>query len=105
MKDKDRKIVRKGIQRQYFPNDAGNFNMQELRKRKKGIKNIEHQYAERIKSATSPFRMAAAEKNRTVQLRDEMRAINIQFSPNKNSSIRNSVATHSKKNITKLMDA
>lgn len=62
MKDVDRKIVRRGIQRQYFPNDLGNFNMQELKKRKKGIKNIEHQYIERIKSATSPLRKAAADR-------------------------------------------
>ena len=71
MKDIDKRIVRRGIQRQYFPNEQGNFNMQELRKRKKGIKNIEHQYVERIKSATSPSRKAAvSEKVRMVKVKE-----------------------------------
>ena len=56
MNDKDKKIVRRGIQRQYFPNEEGNFNVKELVKRKKGIKKIEHQYIDRIKSAMSPSR-------------------------------------------------
>lgn len=56
MNDKDKKIVRRGIQRQYFPNEEGNFNVKELVKRKKGIKKIEHQYIERVKSAFSPER-------------------------------------------------
>ena len=56
MDDKDRKIVRRGIQRQYFPNEHGNFNIKDLNKRKKGIKKIEHQYIDRIKSASSPDR-------------------------------------------------
>ena len=30
MNDLDKKIVRRGIQRQYFPNDAGNFNIKDL---------------------------------------------------------------------------
>ena len=47
----DKKVVRKGIQRQYFPNEKGNFNLWDLKKRQKGIKNIEHQYIDRIKSA------------------------------------------------------
>lgn len=42
MNDKDKRVVKRGIQRQYFPNDHGNFNMKELHKRRKGIKNIEH---------------------------------------------------------------
>lgn len=56
MNDRDKKIVKRGIQRQYFPNDAGNFNMDELKKRKVGIKKIEHQYIDRVKSAHSPAR-------------------------------------------------
>ena len=56
MNDKDKKIVRRGIQRQYFPNDNGNFNMDELKKRKKGIKKIEQKYMDRVKSASSPTR-------------------------------------------------
>ena len=56
MKDNDKKIVKRGIQRQYFPNDAGNFNMVDLKKRKVGMKKIEHQYIDRIKSASSPTR-------------------------------------------------
>ena len=66
MNDKDKRIVRRGIQRQYFPNDQGNFNMDELHKRKKGIKNIEHQYMERIKSASSPSRRAQANQSHSV---------------------------------------
>ena len=60
MNDKDKRIVKRGIQRQYFPNDQGNFNMKELHKRKHGIKKIEHQYKERIKSASSPTRKGQA---------------------------------------------
>lgn len=56
MNDKDKKIVRRGIQRQYFPNEQGNFNIDELKKRRKGIKKIEHQYIDRVKSASSPTR-------------------------------------------------
>ena len=56
MNDKDKKIVKRGIQRQYFPNEQGNFNMDELKKRHKGIKKIEHQYMDRVKSASSPAR-------------------------------------------------
>ena len=59
MKDKDKKIVRRGIQRQYFPNDERKFNEDDMKKRKVGIKKIEHQYIERIKSASSPTRKAA----------------------------------------------
>ena len=49
MNDKDKRIVRKGIQRQYFPNEQGNFNFQEMKSRKKAIKEIELQYIDRIK--------------------------------------------------------
>ena len=73
MNDKDKKIVRRGIQRQYFPNDQGNFNMGELKKRRKGIKNIEHQYVERIKSASSPTRKGAAFRTTAVRVRDNFR--------------------------------
>ena len=52
----DKKVVRKGIQRQYFPNERGNFNVHDLKRRRKGIKKIEHQYMDRIKSASSPLR-------------------------------------------------
>ena len=38
MNDKDKKVVRRGIQRQYFPNEQGNFNFKEMKSRKKAIK-------------------------------------------------------------------
>ena len=48
MTNEDKRIVKKGIKRQYFPNDQGLFNVKDLKKRKKGIKDIEDQYLERI---------------------------------------------------------
>ena len=30
MNDKDRKVIKRGIQRQYFPNERGDFNIDEL---------------------------------------------------------------------------
>ena len=65
MKDLDKKIVRRGIQRQYFPNDAGNFNEKDLKRRKQGIKKIEHQYIDRIKSASSPRRRVVVNNSAT----------------------------------------
>lgn len=56
MKEKDKRIVRRGIQKQYFPNEQGRFDLKDLRNRQKGIRNIEHQYIDRIKSAASPAR-------------------------------------------------
>ena len=50
MNKEDKRIVRKGVVRQYFPNDKGNFNNRELRFRSKGIKDIEQQYINRIKT-------------------------------------------------------
>jgi len=50
MNKEDKRIVRKGVVRQYFPNDKGNFNQRELRFRSKGIKDIEQQYINRIKT-------------------------------------------------------
>ena len=52
MNTQDKKIVRSGIQKQYFPNEQGTFNVTELKNRKKGIKKIEDQYAERVKTGT-----------------------------------------------------
>ena len=51
MTNEDKRIVKKGIKRQYFPNDQGLFNVKDLKKRKKGIKDIEDQYLERIQTA------------------------------------------------------
>ena len=50
MNKEDKRIVRKGVVRQYFPNDKGHFNQRELRFRSKGIKDIEQQYINRIKT-------------------------------------------------------
>ena len=41
MDHKDKRIVRKGLKQQYYPNMAGGFNIKELKGRQKGIKNIE----------------------------------------------------------------
>ena len=41
MNKEDKRIVRRGVIQQYFPNDKGNFNNRELRHRSKGIKDIE----------------------------------------------------------------
>ena len=50
MNKEDKKIVRKGVIQQYYPNEKGNFNNRELRYRSKGIKDIEQQYIARIKT-------------------------------------------------------
>ena len=77
--------------------------MQELRKRKKGIKNIEHQYVERIKSASSPTRKAAAavDKFRMIRVRDNSKnkVSSTLFSPEK--ALRGSLTT-SKNQLTLL---
>ena len=52
MTNVDKVIVSKGIKRQYFPNDQGIFNVKDLKRRKKGIRDIETQYKERIKTAS-----------------------------------------------------
>ena len=49
MNNKEKVIVKKGIQRQYFPNQEGNFNYKNLKKRVTGIKDIEKTYIERVK--------------------------------------------------------
>ena len=51
MNRQDRKVVRKGIMKQYFPNQQGNFNMKEMKSRKTGIQSIEKQYIDRMKFA------------------------------------------------------
>ena len=41
MNKEDKRIVRKGVIQQYFPNQKGNFNNKELKYRTRGIKDIE----------------------------------------------------------------
>ena len=48
MDHKDKRIVRKGLKQQYYPNMAGGFNFKELKGRQKGIKNIEKQFINRL---------------------------------------------------------
>ena len=74
MNDKDKRVVKKGIQRQYFPNEQGNFNFKEMKSRKKAIKQIEHQYIDRIKqgyltprNVTLPIYSARSKTTKTRQ--------------------------------------
>ena len=41
MNNKDKRVVRKGIQKQYFPNEHCTFNPKDLKQRQNGIKTIE----------------------------------------------------------------
>ena len=72
--------------------------MVELKKRRKGIKNIEHQYVERIKSASSPSRKAAAFRTTAVRVRDNFRQNMEIYSPREvsmsiDAGVRNAVTT------------
>ena len=67
MNDVDKKVVRRAIQRQYYPNEQCNFNILDLKKRNQGIKSIENQYIERIKTGVnskSSFDISKMEKLR-----------------------------------------
>lgn len=48
--------MKRGLQKQYFPNEQGNFAYHDLKGRKKGIKNIEDAYIDRVKSAKEGMR-------------------------------------------------
>ena len=50
MNRKDVRVVRKAIQRQYYPKNEGSscFNLKDLKLRKKGIKSIERQYVDKM---------------------------------------------------------
>lgn len=50
MNHKDKRVIRRGLKQQYFPNENGGFNFRELKGRKKGIKNIEKQFINRLSS-------------------------------------------------------
>ena len=52
MNVQDRRVVKKGLKRQYFPNARGEFNFSELKGREKGIKSIEKQYIHRLQAST-----------------------------------------------------